>query len=38
VIRCDDGDDWLIIEQIKHANLAAETARPWGNEQFEPPG
>jgi hypothetical protein len=36
MIRRDDGGDWLIIEQIKHANLAAEIARVWGNEQFEP--
>jgi hypothetical protein len=36
MIRRDDGGDWLIIEQIKHANLAAEIARAWGNERFEP--
>jgi hypothetical protein len=36
MIRRDDGGDWLIIEQIKHANLAAEIARVWGNDQFEP--
>jgi hypothetical protein len=36
MIRRDDGGDWIIIEQIKHANLAAEIARAWGNEQFEP--
>jgi len=36
MIRRDDGDDWIIIEQIKHANLAAAIARAWGNEQFEP--
>ncbi|HET6324726.1 MAG TPA: DUF3891 family protein [Planctomycetaceae bacterium] len=35
MIRRDDGDDWIIIEQIKHANLAAQIARAWGNEQFE---
>jgi hypothetical protein len=35
MIRRDDGGDWLIIEQIKHANLAADIARAWGNEQFE---
>jgi hypothetical protein len=36
MIRRDDGGDWLLIEQIKHANLAAEIARAWGNERFEP--
>lgn len=36
MIRRDDGGDWLIIEQIKHAHLAAEIARAWGNERFEP--
>ncbi len=35
MIRRDDGDDWIITEQIKHANLAAEIARAWGNERFE---
>jgi hypothetical protein len=33
MIRRDDGGDWIIIEQIKHANLAAEIARAWGNQQ-----
>jgi hypothetical protein len=36
MIRRDDGGDWLIIEQIKHASLAAEIACAWGNEQFVP--
>jgi hypothetical protein len=35
MIRRDDGGDWILIEQIKHANLAAAIARAWGNEQFE---
>ncbi|HEV8068888.1 MAG TPA: DUF3891 family protein [Planctomycetaceae bacterium] len=34
MIRRDDCGDWIIIEQIKHANLAAELSRAWGNEQF----
>jgi hypothetical protein len=36
MIRRDDGGDWLVIEQIKHATLAGEIARAWGNEGFEP--
>lgn len=27
MIRRDDGGDWIIIEQIKHASLATEIAR-----------
>ena len=38
MIRRDDGDDWIIIEQIKHANLAAAIVRAWGNERVEPLG
>ena len=34
MIRRDDGGDSIIIEQIKHAHLAAEIARAWGNQQF----
>jgi hypothetical protein len=30
MIRRDDRGDWLIIDQIEHARLAAELARHWG--------
>ena len=30
MIRRDDGGDWLIIEQIKHANLAAMKSLAFG--------
>jgi hypothetical protein len=38
MIRRDDdvAGDWILIEQIKHATLAAEIARVWGNEDFQP--
>jgi hypothetical protein len=36
MIRRDDGGDWLLIDQIQHARLAADIARAWGNEQFKP--
>lgn len=36
MIRRDDGGDWLLIDQIQHAKLAAEIARAWGNERFKP--
>ncbi len=36
MIRRDDGGDWLLIDQIQHARLAADIARAWGNERFKP--
>ena len=36
MIRRDDGGDWLLIDQIQHARLAAEIARAWGNDRFKP--
>jgi hypothetical protein len=36
MIRRDDGGDWLLIDQIQHARLAADIAREWGNERFKP--
>jgi hypothetical protein len=36
MIRRGDGGDWLLIDQIQHARLAAEIARAWGNERFKP--
>jgi hypothetical protein len=32
MIRRNDGDHWLIVDQINHAQLAADIARAWGNE------
>ena len=29
MIRRDDGGDWLLIDQIQHARLAADIARGW---------
>ena len=36
MIRRDDGDAWLLISQIRHAQLAAELAFAWGNEHVPP--
>jgi hypothetical protein len=33
MIRRDDREDWLIIDQIEHARLAGELARVWGDER-----
>ena len=32
MIRRDDGSDWLLISQVRHARLAAEIAAVWGND------
>ncbi len=31
MIRRPSGSDWLVVEQIEHARLAAQVARAWGN-------
>lgn len=33
MIRTDDGTDWLLIQQVDHARLAAEIATVWGNAE-----
>jgi hypothetical protein len=33
MIRRDAGGDWLIIDQIEHARLAAEMARVWRHDE-----
>lgn len=36
MIRRDDGENWLLIEQTEHARLAAEIAAAWGNGVVSP--
>ena len=36
MIRRDDGNDWLLIQQVDHAHLAADIAAVWGNDEVSP--
>ena len=32
MIRRQDKNNWLLIDQVSHARIAADLARAWGNE------